>query len=588
MLVLLGFGCLIDRDLYEQRRAALLDADGDGFDDAAQGGDDCDDADGAAFPGATEVPYDAVDQDCDGADLADVDGDGFDAEAAGGTDCDDGDAGVFLGAVEEPYDAIDQDCDGADLDDVDADGDADESVGGSDCDDGDPSVYGGAAETWANGFTDNDCDGELEGASLAFGTDTWFGATPGANAGARVAPLGDLVGGGTAAFLVAAVYDASAFANGGAVYVVPDADGGPLADVPSITAGGPDWYTGTGLDGGVDIDDDGIPDLLVGATGMDSGAGGAFVLSGANVGGGARLPDDARALLQGNGAATYAGAQTVFLDDTDGDGLPEVAVSAPFETVDGLAQAGRVYVVPGGVEGVSALAAAADLVWDGYFTGGALGNTVQPAGDQNGDGLPDVLVAMEAGVAAWIVPGGGAGGTIQDLAAFALYNPDDAVITDAKIIGDLDGDGKRDLVVYGPQTRTFIDLTGTPSRLLETGAYATFADDDESAVYDATDLGDLDGDGLAETLLSVPWLPAVSTGWLGVVPGSAWHLGESLDPGSLSLSAVSVRPDSGAGFRARVVGDLDGSGGSSLAVSALHDDEGGVDAGGVVVVPVPE
>ncbi len=58
------------------------DADGDGFTDpeealsaceapagyAAAGGEDCDDADPAVFPGAEDVPEDAIDQDCDGAD----------------------------------------------------------------------------------------------------------------------------------------------------------------------------------------------------------------------------------------------------------------------------------------------------------------------------------------------------------------------------------------------------------------------------------------------------------------------------------------------------------------------------------------
>ncbi|NOY28474.1 MAG: hypothetical protein GXP62_21670 [Oligoflexia bacterium] len=44
------------------------DADGDGYISAALGGDDCDDGDATIHPGATDVPGDGVDQDCNGFD----------------------------------------------------------------------------------------------------------------------------------------------------------------------------------------------------------------------------------------------------------------------------------------------------------------------------------------------------------------------------------------------------------------------------------------------------------------------------------------------------------------------------------------
>ena len=147
----------------------IFDGDGDGhLDDVECGalGADCDDAEPLVFDGAPEL-CDGVDQDCDGQvdEDFDADGDGHLAEgscpAVAGDDCDDGDATAYPGAPEQ-CDGVDDDCDG-DVDegfDVDADGFLDMSlcaaVGGLDCDDGAATIYPGATEA-CNDF-DDDCD----------------------------------------------------------------------------------------------------------------------------------------------------------------------------------------------------------------------------------------------------------------------------------------------------------------------------------------------------------------------------------------------------------------------------------------------
>ena len=82
---------------------ALPDGDGDGT--PAQS--DCNDADAAIHPGATEVPGNAVDENCDGV-AFDQDGDGAGAPA----DCNDADAAIRPGAVEIVGNAVDENCDG--------------------------------------------------------------------------------------------------------------------------------------------------------------------------------------------------------------------------------------------------------------------------------------------------------------------------------------------------------------------------------------------------------------------------------------------------------------------------------------------
>ncbi len=163
-----------DTDSGDTADTAPTDADADGW--TVEDGD-CDDANDAVHPGATEVCNDR-DDDCDAAVdedavdaptwYADADADGYgvaavvacdppEGSAARDGDCDDADPAFHPGADEPCTEAVDYNCDGSTGY---ADADRDGVAACEDCDDADPTALPGGVETCDG--ADDDCDGDVD------------------------------------------------------------------------------------------------------------------------------------------------------------------------------------------------------------------------------------------------------------------------------------------------------------------------------------------------------------------------------------------------------------------------------------------
>ena len=177
-------GVAVDLGAYEMPETCVTDADSDGYFTEGDecGPVDCDDGDLTVNPGVFEGPFydakctDEIDNDCDGlidiADeegcfCADVDGDGFEDAACYGEDCDDTDAAIHPDAA-EISDEIDNNCDGI-IDDTDGDGIMDDvegldpCTGGAvvDCDDNCPLLDNPDQDDFDGDGVGTACDQEI-------------------------------------------------------------------------------------------------------------------------------------------------------------------------------------------------------------------------------------------------------------------------------------------------------------------------------------------------------------------------------------------------------------------------------------------
>ena len=487
------------------------DADGDGFTSC---GGDCDDTDPDRYPqGGWEDPWDGVDTDCDGVDGTETDSshailagevaneNGGDAVAAWDVDGDglgdlligaphytfEGQGSIgrttyFKGAqlaaggtlaLSEAHATLHCGSDIALLGDLDGDGVGEVAVasatGGPD--------YQGAVYVFRGAHLETGGVVEREEAMTSLLAEAGVHLSDG-----KVAHIGDLDGDALSELAISAPGSDLGAPGGGAVWIVAGsllATGGTieLADVPTVFACAEESaLCGYRLVSPGDVDGDGLPDLVVGApqwglTSTPTEWGRVFLLSGDRLAAGGALDEaDTHSTVRRPGVGGV-GWEVAALGDLDGDGTQDLAVVGDTwvsEEADGrpLIVLGSQLAAGGDFHLASAHAVVelADLDGDGDLDDWT--PAITGPGDVDGDGVPDLVVSLGTnGVAAagspqaWLLPGsllvpGGVVSLGSATAAFHRDSPEAASNLVTHRAGDIDGDGRPDLLFADPSDGT--------------------------------------------------------------------------------------------------------------------------------------
>jgi hypothetical protein len=365
---------------------------------------------------------------------------------------------------------------------------------------------------------------------------------------------GDLDGDGRDEFAV------RVFPGGASSYVQVLGDPGPgrtalSAAGSAVRVAGEEVGAFVGAPG--DLDADGVPDLVGGWWGA------LFVIPGLAWEGGA-IAEAASVIGKGVGRASSRAG------DTNGDGVGDLWIGSYTDP-----DPGGVYLFRGPLLGENTLADA-DLELRGDDPGANAGWDVAGGMDVDGDGIDDL-----AGSTTWATD---ATGTVTVL--FGPFDGDrplsdaDAVLTGSILAGDLldsgdvDGDGRADLVVLDdtwsgcgavfvtvgvPRTGALQDVAAT---LLAETAWAMFG------AGDVVFVGDVDADGFGDVLVGAPFeghfLADAGAAYVARGPFEG-----VVDLAEAALAIDGPEVDGGLGGSVAAAGDVDGDGRSDFVLGGL-------------------
>ena len=421
----------------------------------------------------------------------------------------------------------------------------------------------------------------------------WMGTSnvAGARFGTDVDGAGDVNADGFTDVIVGAPEYTNGELNEGAAFLYLGSPTG-LAALPQRTIEGQVAGQFLGVVGGAgDANGDGFDDVAVGATGYANpqvNEGAAFLFLGSSAG----LEPQATWIGEGDQLGGSFGNALSFAGDVNGDGFGDLVIGGSRFDDNASPEEGRAVLYFGCAQDLET-----DPSWmfEGEEPQSALGWSVAFAGDVNGDGFSDALVGaplddaggVDAGMA-YLFEGGPNG--LADSPAWTFGGDQPGALLGAALAtaGDVDGDGYDDVLIAAP----FRDVAtndegmvwlfrGGPTGL-ETLPSWSVAGSQAGEHFGASvgSVGDADGDGRADVFVSSPEYdgPEIDEGRISVFYGRQGGL-ESTP----RFSAESDQPGAGFGASACGTGDIDGDGFDDLAVGSPRFDEQSTDQGVVVL-----
>ncbi len=465
--------------------------------------------------------------------------------------------------------------------------------------------------------------------------------------GWSVSNAGDVNGDGLADLLIGArAADPASGSNAGRSYVVFGKTDLAAVNLSAIVAGvggfvingqAADDSSGTVVSSAGDVNGDGLSDVIIGADASDPSAGASAGRSYVVFGRTDTTAIELSALgtsgcnIDGISAADQLGISVSSAGDVNGDGYADVVVGAMSADPGGRTNAGSSYVIFGGSSVTSVdlnniVAGVGGLVIEGQVSTDLSGSSVSSAGDVNGDGYDDLIIAAQradtnGGVDAgrsYVVFGtslttpiqlssvtGGTGGFVIN-----GESDDERSGIPVSAAGDINGDGLADLAVGGFNTTSSM---GTNS---QGHGYVIFGKANNTTAVELSDIaagiggflidgqssgdwssfsishaGDVNGDGLADLIVGAyVGDPAggSAAGRSYVVYGKNDNAVVQLSAidagvGGFSLNGASASDNSGRSVSA--AGDVNGDGLADLLVGAPNSDPAaGTNAGRSYVI----